>query len=241
MYIYILKNRLNNKWYIGQSVNPPTNSSGRIYKHLNGLSPSCTAIHNAIQKYGKDTFSAEVISYPGVSQPAINAIEKWYIQKYKTISPHGYNLRDGGDSGGIPCPESRKKMSEVRKGTRPWNKGKTYNLSEESAARKRKSYTQNREITQDFREKMSAVTAGEKNGFYGKKHSEESKKKMSHAQSGEKSHQYRHDLDNSHILILYNQGYSAYHIGKLYNCCPKTITQRIQSTINIQSEQLTLF
>lgn len=38
--------------------------------------------------------------------------------------------------------------------------------------------------TDEFREKMSELTAGENNGMYGKHHTEESKKKMSENRKG---------------------------------------------------------
>jgi hypothetical protein len=60
-------------------------------------------------------------------------------------------------------------MSESMKGRIPWNKGKSCaSLSEE------------------HKRKIGEACKGEKNGFYGKQHFEESKRKMSNALKGRK-------------------------------------------------------
>ena len=105
--IYVLTSPTG-KQYVGRDSNLPR----RVREHLRGDTPDCPAIHKAIQKYGRDAFSVEIIQYPGISEEALKAVERWWIQRLQTLSPSGYNLTEGGD-GVIPSEETRQKMSEA--------------------------------------------------------------------------------------------------------------------------------
>ena len=79
------------------------------------------------RKYGADTFSVEIIRYPGISHETLDAVERWKIRQLQTLAPKGYNLTDGGDSG-KPSEETRQKMSKsvskrVEDGTHPFLDG----------------------------------------------------------------------------------------------------------------------
>jgi len=104
--IYVLTSP-SRKQYVGKDVKLPS----RIKNHLNGNVPQCRAIHNAIQKYGRDAFSVKIIQYPGISEVALKAVERWWVRRLKTLAPGGYNLNEGGD-GSIPSEETRQKLSE---------------------------------------------------------------------------------------------------------------------------------
>ena len=117
--IYILTSP-SGKQYVGRDSNLPR----RVRDHLSGNAPECRAIHNAIQKYGRDAFSVEIIRYPGISEDALNAVERWKIRHLQTLVPAGYNLTEGGD-GSKPSEETRQKISKaqsqrVADGTHPF-------------------------------------------------------------------------------------------------------------------------
>ena len=104
--IYILTSP-SGKQYVGKDSNLPS----RTKIHLSGKNLNCSAIHNAIQIYGRDAFSVEIIQYPGISDEALNAVERWKIRHLQTLSPSGYNLTEGGE-GGKHSEKTRKKISE---------------------------------------------------------------------------------------------------------------------------------
>ena len=104
--IYILTSP-SGKQYVGKDSDLPR----RTKEHLSGNSPKCPHIHNAIQKYGRDAFSVEIIRYLGISEEALKAVERWKIRQLQTLAPGGYNLNEGGD-GGNPSEETRQKISE---------------------------------------------------------------------------------------------------------------------------------
>ena len=106
--IYILTSP-SGKQYVGKDSNLPN----RIKQHFRGKNP-CPLMHRALQKYGADAFGVETIQYPGISQEALNAVERWYIQKLNCKSPYGYNLTDGGDGswGFKHSQDTRQQMSK---------------------------------------------------------------------------------------------------------------------------------
>ncbi len=110
--LYILTNTVNGMQYVGKDSNLPSRSK----EHLSGKTPQCRHVHRAIQKYGRDAFSVKIIQYPGISQEALNAVERWKIRHLQTLASGGYNLKEGGE-GGNPSEETRQKMSESTRRT----------------------------------------------------------------------------------------------------------------------------
>lgn len=88
--IYQITNNLNKKQYIGQSID----IENRILSHFR-TKDNCY-IHQAIQKYGKENFSYKIIEI--CSKDELDEREKYYIKKYNTLRPNGYNLTEGGHS-----------------------------------------------------------------------------------------------------------------------------------------------
>ena len=99
--IYCITNITNNKQYIGQCVKFYSNGRKNGYKNrykrhireaLNETS-NCVVLSKAIKKYGLNNFKI----YPILSclKTDLNYYENYYIIKYNTLSPHGYNLITG--------------------------------------------------------------------------------------------------------------------------------------------------
>lgn len=84
--IYKIVNKLNNKVYIGQSIEPE--NRWKVHKKKN-----LSYIGSALKKYGEENFTFEVIEWT----KDYNYREKFWIQKYNSLSPNGYNLTPGGE------------------------------------------------------------------------------------------------------------------------------------------------
>jgi group I intron endonuclease len=113
MIIYKITNSINDKVYIGQTVES-------LKKRWNRHTWVCTikrnamAITNAIVKYGKENFIIEEIDKADDIEE-LNEKEIYYINLYKSISPNGYNLTTGGNNKRL-SEETKRKISESNKG-----------------------------------------------------------------------------------------------------------------------------
>lgn len=91
--IYIIKNNINDKVYIGQTT---TDIKTRFNQHCKNstLKSRHYKIYNAIKKYGKENFYIEVLE----SDIGINKLDEreiYYIEEYNSFKK-GYNSTKGG-------------------------------------------------------------------------------------------------------------------------------------------------
>lgn len=111
--IYGIVNDINRKVYIGQTKQ---GYEKRFKQHLCPADGS-PLLRNAIQKYGKQHFSCELIDI-APSQTVADEKEKMWIFLLKSYVPkYGYNLSMGGKIGHFNS-ETLKKMSEAKQGER---------------------------------------------------------------------------------------------------------------------------
>lgn len=93
--IYCIENKINNKKYIGQSVD----IKNRWSKHKNELESNIhhnQYLQQSWNKYGKENFKFYIIIE--CSKSELNELEICYIKKFDSINKkYGYNLTKGGD------------------------------------------------------------------------------------------------------------------------------------------------
>lgn len=93
--IYIIKNDINDKVYIGQSINIHKRIQEHFWKSTCEKDVSFnSALHSAIRKYGKEHFYYEVLEE--CEPNLLDERERVYIKQYNSISPNGYNILSGG-------------------------------------------------------------------------------------------------------------------------------------------------
>ena len=142
--IYCYTNQVNNKKYIGQTINPEQRyaqhkSSAFNEKDRDYDSP----LHRAFRKYGYEKFHYEVLVKDVDEIEILNNLEIYYIQKYNSQVPNGYNI----DLGGKNCPKPK---TQKQKELLMWGQAK---LTEEEVIELRKAYQQQKSPTQIFNEK----------------------------------------------------------------------------------------
>lgn len=144
MLIYCITNRLNNKKYVGQTVN---SLKVRYAEHCR---KNTGAVGKAIRKYGRENFSVEQLDV-ATNIAELNEKEIYWIAHIGTLAPNGYNLCYGG--------------------------GNTKGYHHKMESKERMSVTK----------KRARIMQGKNNHFYGKRHTDETRKKMSEKwQSGER-------------------------------------------------------
>lgn len=83
--VYKIENLVNGKVYIGQSIH----IEKRWMEHCQSSSDSLIA--QAIKKYGKHSFSFQILEETN-DIAALNQLEANYIQQYNSLAPNGYNI-----------------------------------------------------------------------------------------------------------------------------------------------------
>jgi len=87
--IYLITNLVNNKKYVGQ-----TKKEGKDFEEYWG---SGVLIQKAIEKYGIENFTKEILKDNIKCKSALDLHEIIYIKKYNTLyNQHGYNISMGG-------------------------------------------------------------------------------------------------------------------------------------------------
>lgn len=115
-YVYIIKNTINDKVYIGQTYK---NLNKRFKEHKRvakggkiKYKSSFSAIHSAINLHKENNFYIELLE-KFETKDKMNDGEIFYIEKYESFGKMGYNMNKGGL--GI-SDKTIKKMSEARIG-----------------------------------------------------------------------------------------------------------------------------
>lgn len=169
--IYCIENKINNKKYIGQSIN----IYDRWCKHKRDLNNNChdnDYLQKSWNKYGKDNFIFYILEQ--CTPQELNNKECYYIEFYNTLNDkYGFNLMSGGSSDRHYSEASKIKISNGVK--------KSY-LNPERIQKQK-----NNALKQWSNPEIKAKIMGANNGNYGNHLSEESKNKISMANKGRKS------------------------------------------------------
>jgi len=152
-YIYMLKNKINGKIYIGQTIRP---IHRRFKEHRLGKSSECVAIYRAIQYHGWENFEKDYYYCPDED---LNFDEELLVREMDTLSPGGYNLKTGGGCGKM-SEETKQKMSESHFGEKNHNYGKT--PSDETKQKLREGRL-GKPHTEETKKEMSKTRKGENN------------------------------------------------------------------------------
>lgn len=107
--IYGLKNKINNKWYVGQSINLPR----RINEYKLLQCRGQPKIYSALKKYGFDGFDVVILEH--CDRDKLNDRETHWILHHDSMG-NGYNLSTGGSGGRIVSNETREKQRRVMTG-----------------------------------------------------------------------------------------------------------------------------
>jgi group I intron endonuclease len=110
--IYLLRNLINGKGYVGKSIQKDIRWN--VHRKAAFSGRSTLAIHRAIRKYGWNNFSAEVVYQ--CAESLLSEAETRFIKKLHTFidDGQGYNLTLGGEGGAL-SNKTKRKMSRTQK------------------------------------------------------------------------------------------------------------------------------
>lgn len=242
--IYLRTNLINGKQYIGQA----NDFKQREYE-WNCLKRSYAGllIDRARAKYGLENWKVDILR-ECETQEELNQWESYYIVKFNTKTPNGYNLTDGGEgASGYHCTEEhRLKNSLAKRGSNHPNWGK--HLSEETRNRISESNKGKKSIlkgiprTEEVKKKISDAKKGIRTslGMTNHHHSDNTKKKMSEAKKGKPSNAAKrvYQYLNGELVGIYNSiaeaiAVNGYHkSGALSSACHGNYNKEGNHTYN---------
>lgn len=172
MIVYKITNKLNGNCYIGQTVKK-MNIRWNEHAHQARLFHKKSYIYSAMRKYGIENFYIEEIVSCSTKEE-LNSAEQYFIGFYNCLSPNGYNLTTGGDSGARTA-ETGRKISIAKTGKRrpPCSNETRLKLSTSSKG-KPKSLEHNKKVsiantgkirTKETRHNISKIMTGNKNAL----------------------------------------------------------------------------
>ena len=182
--IYEIKNLINSKRYIGQTIKNNLNGRCRfILKSLKNAYKRNAHLISSLELYGIENFERNIIDF-AENKEELDKKEEFYIQKHDTLNPDkGYNLKHGG-SNGKPTIEIRKKMSKSKKGKYKGENNPRYGKHHTDETKVKISKKLEGRKNPEHSKRMKS----ENNPRYGKHHSEETKQKLSKTLKKSKKH-----------------------------------------------------
>ena len=178
--IYLIKNIINGKVYVGQTKNPHER-----WKSHKGLARRGKNhyLYKSIKYYGICNFTFTIIERCS-SQEEVDVAEDHWINYYNSRNLNfGYNIRAGG-SRGPHSKETNLKISKAAIGRVSHMKGKTFPKWFGQKISKAKKGKPGHLHSEETKLKISQSNKGTVPWIKGKFHSEETKKKMSIAKIG---------------------------------------------------------
>lgn len=222
--IYKITNKINNKSYIGKSKD----YIKRFEKHKKLAKKFVNRVlYDAINKYGIENFDLILIEEIFINdQNYINTREIFWIERENTLYPNGYNMTTGGDGGYTLAnwdEEAKlnlyKRQAEKRTGFRHSTETKTLISLKHKENWNKVSLTDkaihNKKISIKYKElgisppEYTKFKTGCKGLFKGRKHSEESKSKMSLARKGKTYSEIMGDLKAMKLKVDKSKSFSG--------------------------------
>lgn len=176
--VYCIKNKVNDKIYIGSSRNMYT----RIRRHVNDLRRNAhqnNHLQRSYLKYGEENFQVCILGCCCFENVVIS--EQYYMSMLNSTDINfGYNIVPKADSSAM-SEETKRKISVAHTGKK---------LSEEvkkKMSESRKGRISNRKgckLSKEHKLKISNALKGDKNPFWGKKHTKDSLVLISQSSTG---------------------------------------------------------
>lgn len=220
--VYLAINSVSGNIYIGKAAD----LFERIYQHIHATKiGSSTHFHNAIRKYGITAFEFFEIAKFAQEQDAFD-YERHLIHQFRTNGQKLYNITNGGEgnSGWHHRKETIEFLSKINKGNKH---GLGYRHTDDAKSLMSKQRLGNKhrlgiKHSQLVIAKISAAISGEKNPFFGKRHTAETKEKISGSNNGN-AKLSKEDVKD--IESLLDRGVIMSEVARRFNVSLQTISR----------------
>lgn len=207
--VYIHKNKINGKVYIGiTSKNNPNDRwlNGKGYNHS-------TLFKKAIKKYGWDSFE-HIILFENLNKISACLVEIDLIYYYQKIKM-SYNLNLGGEGSESMSNETKRKIAQTLK-NHTISRETRVKISQRVSGEKHGNW--GKHLSEETKSRIGRSNSGVNNGMYGHKYTSEEISR-------------RRLTNNKHILQYSKEGefirewISAQEVGRALNVCSKNISK----------------
>lgn len=229
--IYLITNQINEKRYVGQTVQ---GLSTRFRDHIRfSKRGSDSYLHQAMGKYGHNRFTINLLA-TAKDQEELARLEIFWIKTLKTKSPSGYNLTEGGEgcSGFIRSDENRQKMSLAMKGKllgRFTGEESPHFLHNLDLGRIESLYQQGKSfvhISKIFGVSVDTIKRRFKSSGIAFRSSSESKKML--LSDPENHPMYREDLSTKDMVSLLERRFTYQEIADKMGCSLGCVRERLK-------------
>lgn len=157
MVIYKVKNKINGKIYIGQTIR---DLNKRISGHIreSKLEGGNKPFVNAIKKYGIENFEWEIID-EATSLDELDEKEVYWINEHNSLTPNGYNVLGGGQKNRIVSEDLSKRISDGLKKSDKWQKTLNSTEYQEKVKTKFIGHNKGKKFSQEHKNKISQKNA----------------------------------------------------------------------------------
>ncbi len=185
--VYVITNKRDGKYYVGQTTLPLLKRWANHKADSRRLRKPCRVLGSALQKHGPDSFEIREVA-KAHSKQDLDLLERRWIADLNSLVPNGYNLKPGGEGGGSPSAETRKRMSDAQRGISkpgyPHTEDTKRRIAESQTGAKNHAF--GKKLSAEHRRKCSEALRGEGNPNFGKRMSVEQRQKISFAKKGVK-------------------------------------------------------
>ena len=194
--VYLITNTENQMKYVGVTCR---DVEVRFKEHVSNalVSNSMAPLHQAIRKFGADKFVVEVLESEVVQEDARDR-ELFYISKYHTSEPDGYNNYRSGMGGLLHSEESKQHISE----------GLVGHVWSESRNEKVRQAMIHRDYKQSWSDNLSASRKGrftkENNPFFGRSHTPEVKARILQSRFSHPDHHVECVSSDGKVIASFN-------------------------------------
>ncbi|MFZ4411505.1 MAG: GIY-YIG nuclease family protein [Bacteroidales bacterium] len=231
MIIYKITNLINQKIYIGQTIQP-MQKRWQAHCHKNSR---CLHLAGAIKQYGKESFKIEQIDTADTLD-SLNDKEEFWIAFFDCMNPKiGYNLMSGGKSRRW-SDESKLKAHNTRQKVGYSRTGSTMSEANKQALKKANTgLKRSEDWIEKFTKRMTGRKASEetkakmKLAHKGRTHSEETKDKMKELAAGKRP---------TESVVAASKASWGYIYSRGWKCKQKEAKQRLIREVIVLLEQI---